>query len=237
MLAFNETQWPDCVFGNVSSSYSIWLIGDSHANHWFPAVEAVAKKYNVKLVIHARSGCPILDVALTNPNVKTATYENCTNWTKQVMSAVEKAHPNLLIVGGTVMITGFNADSYGRQLKKLNRMADHMVVLGDTPHSDKDLPVCVSAHLDDASFCDMTTHDGSATLDWPKMNAAVQAVAVAAGGTYVDTQKWVCTADGKCPVIVGNVLLYRDQSHLTIAGSKWLAPDMEQALKGFLPAK
>lgn len=235
MAAYNETQFPSCEFGNTASSFSIWLVGDSHANHWFGAVEAVAKKYNVKLVIHARSGCPLLDTPLTNPNVTTATYENCTTWTRQVIDAARTAHPDLLLVTGTEMITAFHMNSYLRQLEKLQSLAKNMLVLGDTPHSDHDLAVCVSAHLDDASYCNINSQDLGGKANYTLLHRQLADMITGAGMYYVDPTEWVCAQNGMCPVIVDNVLLYRDESHLSLAGSKWLAPAMEQALQRFLP--
>lgn len=235
MQAYNETEFPLCAFGNIGSNYSIWLIGDSHANHWFSALDIVAKKYDVKLIIHALSGCPILDTPLQNNLVKTETYENCTRWTAQVKDAVKQARPNLLVVAGAQRITGFHQDSYVTKLNEFAPLAEKMVVLGDTPHSEQDIPLCVSAHLNDASACAIDSTYTNARVNYQLIHKQLKEKIVAAGIDYVDTTVWVCSADGKCPVIVGNVLLYRDDSHLTIAGSKFFAPMMESALLAYLP--
>jgi hypothetical protein len=51
----------------------------------------------------------------------------------------------------------------------------------------------------------------------------VAAAAASEGVTVIDPTRWLCTAR-TCPVIVGNLLVYRDESHLPTAYSTLLAP-------------
>ena len=53
--------------------------------------------------------------------------------------------------------------------------------------------------------------------------AAEFAAAKAGGGQYADITELFCTAD-RCPVIVGNTLVYIDQGHMTLEYSRLLAP-------------
>ena len=47
----------------------------------------------------------------------------------------------------------------------------------------------------------------------------------AGGGQYADVTALFCTAQ-RCPVIVGNELVYRDDNHLTIEYARTLTPVM-----------
>ena len=47
----------------------------------------------------------------------------------------------------------------------------------------------------------------------------------AGGGQYADLTELFCTTD-RCPVIVGNTLVYVDAGHLTFEYSRLLAPAM-----------
>ncbi len=53
--------------------------------------------------------------------------------------------------------------------------------------------------------------------------AAEAAATKAGGGQYADVTALFCTAD-RCPVIVGNTLVYLDENHLTPKYSQLLAP-------------
>ena len=55
--------------------------------------------------------------------------------------------------------------------------------------------------------------------------AAESAATKAGGGHYADLTELFCTTD-RCPVIVGNTLVYVDSSHLTLEYSRLLAPVM-----------
>ena len=53
--------------------------------------------------------------------------------------------------------------------------------------------------------------------------AAETAAVTAGGGQYADLTALFCTA-ARCPVIVGNTLMYMDKSHLTLEYTSVLTP-------------
>ena len=67
------------------------------------------------------------------------------------------------------------------------------------------MPICLSGHLDDATACSppRSTAVNQAGI------AAESAATKAGGGQYADLTDLFCTAD-RCPVIVGNTLVYFD---------------------------
>jgi hypothetical protein len=92
-----------------------------------------------------------------------------------------------------------------------------VMVLGPTPKPPFDVPSCVSAHLNDVHAC--------ATPLAVAVNAqgrhAERTVVERAGARYVDVARWMCF-DQTCPAIVGNLLVYRDDNHLTTGYAAWL---------------
>jgi hypothetical protein len=52
---------------------------------------------------------------------------------------------------------------------------------------------------------------------------AERAAVQRAGGSYVDVSPWMC-ARSTCAVVVGNLLVYRDDNHLSTSYPAWLAP-------------
>jgi hypothetical protein len=50
---------------------------------------------------------------------------------------------------------------------------------------------------------------------------------------FIDTTDWFCT-DRTCPVMVGDILLYRDATHLSTTASEFIRPVFEFALFGDL---
>jgi hypothetical protein len=53
--------------------------------------------------------------------------------------------------------------------------------------------------------------------------AAESAATKVGGGYYADLTDLFCTT-ARCPVIIGNTLVYQDEGHLTIEYSRLLAP-------------
>jgi len=94
-----------------------------------------------------------------------------------------------------------------------------MLLLGLVPDPHSVVPVCLSGHLDDATACSPTR---SSAVNESGI-AAESAATNAAGGQYADVTDLFCTAD-RCPVIVGNTLVYVDSNHLTMEDSRTLGP-------------
>jgi hypothetical protein len=60
--------------------------------------------------------------------------------------------------------------------------------------------------------------------------AAESAATAAGGGQYVDLSGLFCTA-GRCPVIVGNTLVFRDDNHITTEYARVLAPLLTEMIE------
>ncbi|MEI8081070.1 MAG: SGNH hydrolase domain-containing protein, partial [Actinomycetes bacterium] len=78
---------------------------------------------------------------------------------------------------------------------------------------------CLSGYLDDVQAC---TPQRSAAVNESGI-VAETAAAEASGGHYADTTDLFCTA-ARCPVIVGDTLVYVDDNHMTLEYARTLAP-------------
>jgi hypothetical protein len=52
-----------CIYGNPSGTYTVALVGDSHASALFPGVNAVAKAHGWKLIPYLKIDCSFLDLS------------------------------------------------------------------------------------------------------------------------------------------------------------------------------
>jgi hypothetical protein len=112
--------------------------------------------------------------------------------------------------------------TYGRIAEAVD---SPVVIFGDNPSSPVEVPVCLSANLDDAAACD-TSRDEAAM---PDVVAAEFTAAQKYAFTFVDTTDWFCT-DDTCPSIVGNILVLRDETHITAPMALYLQPLVDAAL-------
>ena len=106
-----------------------------------------------------------------------------------------------------------------------------MLVIGDNPTSTTDPPSCLSGNTGNATAC-ATTRERAVR---PDRIAGEADAARAHGITFVDTTDWFCTPT-TCPVVVGDLLVLRDQTHLTPPMAEFLAPLLDSVLAPILAA-
>jgi hypothetical protein len=111
-------------------------------------------------------------------------------------------------------------------VKTLRGSGAEVLVLGPVADPHSTVPTCVSAHMDNAAACAPSRADG--------VNdggiAAEAAATAAGGGQYAELSEFFCSAD-RCPVIVGNTLVYRDDNHITTEYAKVLAPMLTEIVE------
>ena len=83
--------------------------------------------------------------------------------------------------------------------------------------------------MDDASACSAARPEA---LNQAGM-AAEAAATRAGGGQYAELSDLFCTTD-RCPVIVGNTLVFRDDNHVTTEYTQALAPVVGDLVSGAL---
>lgn len=219
----------ECATGDTSSATTVALVGDSHAAMWNPALEQVAEQRHWRLETLGKVTCPLQDLPITSPYLGRE-YTECEQWRAEIIERMRAEHPRLIVVGsGRRYAADFGFTSYdpawiaslGRLVAQLRSTGAAVLVLGPIPDPHSTVPTCLSAHLTDAGACSPTrpvaVNDAGI--------AAEKASTTAAGGRYADLTPLFCTAE-RCPVIVGNDLVYRDDNHVTIAYAQALAPVM-----------
>ena len=227
-----------CIFGDTTSSTTVVLIGDSHAAQWFPAFNRLATVEHWRLVTLTKSACTPADLTVYNGNYERA-YTECDAWRAKAFDQIAAAHPALVVMAMSrsyILVDGSSTTTVAKRpdlwdagiaasLARLTASADHVALIGDTPRSSVDPPVCLSKHLDDVLAC--ATPSKSA-ID-AKRTADDRALAEAAGVTFIDPTSWVCPTE-PCPVVIGAYLVFRDSHHLTTPFSTALARRMLAAL-------
>jgi hypothetical protein len=228
-----------CLYGDLSSTTTIALFGDSHALSWFPAVERVAELEGWRLLSLTMSTCspadiPIWDSTLTQVNTA------CAAWRAGAIKRLVKERPAVILVTGTRGFaaaatpgTAFVGEARARHweagmqrtLAQLVPAAGRVIVIADTPLSLVDPPVCLSQHATSTLAC--ATPVGKAINDaWigTERDAARRA-----GAAFIDPTLWVCPTS-PCPVVIGKVLVYRNPGHLTAVFAATLAVRLRNAI-------
>ena len=127
------------------------------------------------------------------------------------------------------MPTGYGGpwqDGVAAIFQFLRRSAKHVIFISDTPYLQQSAPDCVAGHLSDVRPC--TTTRSHATV-FPAIKAAELRIAKQEQINSTDPTSRFC-APRVCPVIVGNILVYHDKSHMTTEWSRFIASVLGNAI-------
>jgi peptidoglycan/LPS O-acetylase OafA/YrhL len=229
----------DCYYADLSAARTVLLMGDSHAAQWLPAVDAAAKQRGWRLQFQGKSACPPLDTPIFSPYLGRP-YTECAQWLRDTLNDVRTERPALVVLGvarhydpsydisvyGPAWLTGL-----ARTVRELQAAGTPVLVLGPIPKPRSDVPTCLSAHLDDISRCTLPRDPDLSTSGV----VAEQAAVTAAGGHYLDLSPLFCTAT-RCPVVVGNDLVYRDDNHITTSYAQVMTPLFSAELSTLMAA-
>jgi peptidoglycan/LPS O-acetylase OafA/YrhL len=228
----------ECASAAVTSPTTVALVGDSHAAMWQPAMEDVAAQRGWRLETLAKVTCPLFDLPINSPYLDRE-YTECEQWRGQIMDRLRAEHPALIVLGtahhygqdfGFTVYSRQWTDALTRTVAELRSTGATVLVLGPVPNPRMNVPTCLSGHLDSAAACGLPR---AGALD--DAGVAAEAAATAAGGgQYADVSAFFCTAD-RCPVVVGDRLVFRDDNHITVQYARWLSPVLGALVDRALP--
>jgi hypothetical protein len=105
-----------------------------------------------------------------------------------------------------------------------------VVLLADAPKSTRNPARCLANNRDDMSAC-LTLRPPAAASG---LDRTLRQAVEAAGGTYRSLEDRICPTR-PCPLVQGDILIYRDKGHLTVTFTKRLAPSLRAELAPLLP--
>ncbi len=218
----------DCRYGDVGAQRTIVLYGDSHAAQWSPAMDAIALDAGYELIVLAKGGCPTADVSIaTNTLGRT-----CPAWRDNVVDFIAGQQPTMVVVTAWHEYDN-DDDEWSTGLEStLSRIAPNtgnLVLLADSPGAAANPQQCLSSNRTSMQNCSNRRERAveSGRLD------VESAAAERFGATFVDPSDWFCT-DVRCPMTLGDVLLFRDADHITTTGADWFRPLLEAAIRPIL---
>jgi peptidoglycan/LPS O-acetylase OafA/YrhL len=235
-LAISGSKPPICFYGPKDATLTVALVGDSHAAHWFPALERLADERGWRLVPFTKYSCTFVDMRIYSAWLKRE-YTECEAWRGNVVKALRELKPDLVVVTShrwfpTIVAGDDDATRQGEAMARLLRqLPGRIVLLADTPISRYDVPACLSRNLKDIRRC---ASDRAYALG-AKPHARERVAARLTGATLVDLSDVICPGKGTCPAVVDKMIVYRDDHHLTATFAASLAPILGERLPAFGP--
>ena len=234
-LAFERVATPpNCVYGVKGSAITIALVGDSHASHWFPAIEAIALERGWRLLTFVKVSCSFTTLAQRNLALKRE-YRECTAFNEATVARISEVKPALTIIVNRrtfrPIADGITSALAGAALGEMvARLPGATAILVDTPDPGRDIPACLSKHPNDIRACHFTQDDA----DNREIGVAERVAADVSGAQLIDLTSSLC-ATWPCSPISGSLLIYRDEDHMTKTFSRSLAAPLGVALEKLLP--
>jgi peptidoglycan/LPS O-acetylase OafA/YrhL len=230
-----------CTYGAPDGRSTIVLLGDSHAAQWFPAFDEIANERRWKLENFTKAACPLFVTKLVWSPVLGRHFDECTTFVRSALARIAAERPAVVVIGIARHYGPENhfqvfappwIDGLRTTVRELRTTGAKVVLLSQTAHPATDVPDCLSGHLRDIAPCEQTT---ARAVDSNGL-AAEAATAQAAGARFVNLTPLMCSAT-TCPAIVGNILVYRDDNHVTTTFAKWLAPVFDAELQATLMSR
>lgn len=224
-----------CNYGSQEAKRTIVIVGDSHAVHWLPALELVAKSEQWRVVGLTKSSC-----AFTATLIRFASggvdreYTECTEWGRAALDWLLKERPDLVVLSHSSRHAAPGArysesqdqiaQGVNSYVSELERAGIRVAAIRHTPWQAEDVPACMTRPGANADTCSLSDHE--ATPNGSLNIAAKNQPSL----RIIDLQRYFCF-DGRCPVVIGGVLVYRDKHHLTATYARSMAPILKREIE------
>ncbi|GAA4558182.1 acyltransferase family protein [Planotetraspora kaengkrachanensis] len=226
-----------CQYGDRSGPTTVAVVGDSKMAQWMPALQSLADQNSWNLVTYFKSAC---GYSLASTEYDGKPYQSCREWTDEVRRRLT-ADPPSFVITSQGEAKGLDAGGKPTQAamvqglrgawSELTSLHTRVVVVADNPPPGMNVYECVAKNPDKLSACafDRKRYAASAA---PTQSLAAKG---RPGVAFVDLFDAICPAD-RCAPVIGNVLVYRQGSHITATYIDSLTPRLAAALsKAKLP--
>ncbi len=219
-----------CDYGDTNSDQVVAVVGDSKIGQWLPALDVIGQQEGWLIRTYTKSACVFADADIT---VDGKPYETCSQWNESVTrELIDERRPMVVVTsagstgarregsddGSEALIAGYSA-----RWSELQDSGIGVIAMADNAHPGSQVYTCVAEHPDDFGACAFPTGEGRGT------QALLAAVDEVPGSAFIDLTEWLCPGQ-ECPAVIGNVLVYRQGSHVTASYIETLAPVLRAAL-------
>jgi peptidoglycan/LPS O-acetylase OafA/YrhL len=201
------------------------MVGDSHTIQWAPAMTEVGQDEHWQVLLMARRGCRL---AVPAQDVPVDPADMCWRWRANVLEQLKEMRPDAVMVIGSRTSTITPGDMVNpaetRAWKQLAKAGIRVVTLRDNPRFGFDVPACVEEEAGGVG-CARARADV-----YSPVNPVLEATGAPKSAVHLDLARHICGVE-LCEGVVGNVLVYRDDDHMTATYATTLARPLQQALR------
>jgi peptidoglycan/LPS O-acetylase OafA/YrhL len=226
-----------CDVGDLSSSVHAVLVGDSHADQWVDALDEIATQRKWRLTLVTKSRCPYTSLTVTS-----SFAASCEAWNRNVAAYLATKRPAVIITSqaeyGVTTPNGALAHARSARVMaadmksnygKLIEAGTKVVVLLNTPGPRINMGDCISGNGGRLKKCAVPRSKAMQGI-----GVAQTAVAKALPDvSLINLNDAICPVD-PCAPVIGGVLVYIDNNHITRTYGLSLAPRLLTAMNAAL---
>lgn len=207
-----------CSYGVTDGAdLRIAMVGGSHVGHWFTPMVAIAERHNIEIELYNKDAC-----RFTTSDFDGRLTESCLEWNKEVIDVLNESAPDMIfttanVAGGRVVHAGY-IDQW-RQLEQ----ETPVFAIRDNPRMPENIPLCLEEQGEEA--CTPTRNSVLSDVDpWENTEEPIPDHVF-----YADLSEYFCDDDWCYPAI-GNVVVYRDEHHISDTYAKTLTEPLEDVI-------
>ena len=226
-----------CTYGAKGASANVFLLGDSHGQQYFPALERIGRNRGWRITGLTKVGCTPASVSVWSGSLSRP-YPECDEWRENSLRRIEAGDPDLVVVSsasyyhaeedgeklGHIPSRPALVEGYEETLRRLVATGAQVVVMIDIPTAPFNVSDCVSENPNSLTKCAFPVEDALNKLHFD--TPAVQAVPEVSS---IEIQRVMCP-DDVCRAVIGSVLVYRETNHITATFSETLDEYIEDRL-------
>lgn len=224
-----------CEYGDTTGfSTTIALVGDSHAAAMLPALDVFAQSQGWKVVTYLRTGCPALsEQPIALPGRTDAEKESCAMWSTAVLDELEADAIDTVIFtnfasryadGAVPESDRLSSETVASTFERLVSAGKQVVVVRDIPDTHNvNIPACLGTSFVRSAPCSFARSTG--LVD----DVVQQAVSDSPAVGMVDLSDYFCD-DVTCYAVIGDVVVYADENHVSDTFARTLAPYLGREL-------
>jgi peptidoglycan/LPS O-acetylase OafA/YrhL len=230
-----------CAFGDVNSTTTIMLLGDSHAEHWLGALDRLGRERGWRIVAMVKGGCPVADMPdMMHARLKRY-YHECTRYRAAMVDRIIAERPAAVIlsswdhyippadVAEEWQVTAEQWESgLRRTYSRIAAAGLPLIVIRGTPRTWFNVPSCLSRRAAGLPWSPACEYDRERSLS-PSAVAAQDRAAEGLDVRFVDMNDVIC-ATKRCDVVRKGVIVFTDDNHLTASFSRSVAPELGERL-------
>ncbi|WP_404286109.1 acyltransferase family protein [Glutamicibacter arilaitensis] len=203
--------------GDIWRKPDLVLLGDSHVQHWSEAAARAIEEAGGSWVMIYQPGCRYgSSDNLADPE--------CAAFQPAARDYVEQLAPQMVLTVATHTVPGADAqgrsagaqetmvEDYADAIEPFVQAGSQVIAMRDTPRYEYSIPECVDRNRAAPEACDAPR--GSKLAEANPVDQFLDTHDYGSRVVSLDMSELLCPA-GTCKAVIGNVLVYLDDSHLS----------------------